>query len=70
MLRDQVIPPPAKPIDRKATVSGTLRQAPAGATSTLGHAHILFDPVPGDTGDNANEQVSVELILRAPASTD
>ncbi|MBC8009687.1 MAG: hypothetical protein H7067_06290 [Burkholderiales bacterium] len=66
ILSDQVSPPPAKPVTRKATFSGTLRQGPTGSTSTLGHAHLLFDPVPGDSGPSANEQVSGELILSPP----
>ncbi len=62
-LSDQVKPPPARPVIRKVTISGTLRQGPAGSDSSLGHAHLLFDPVPGDTGASANERVSTELLL-------
>jgi len=62
-LSDQVAPPPAKPIVRKVTISGTLRQGPAGSAETLGHAHLLFDPVPGDSGPDSDEKVSSGLIL-------
>ncbi len=65
-LSDQVAPPPARPVTRKVAISGTLRQGPDGASDTLGHAHLLFDPVAGDTGPNSDEKVSAELILEAP----
>jgi hypothetical protein len=65
LLSDQVSPPPARPVVRKVTVSGSLRQGPDGSDDSLGHAHLLFDPVPGDSGPSANEQVSSELILTA-----
>lgn len=63
VLNDQVAPPPAKPITRKVTISGTLRQGPVNSGASLGHAHFLFDPIPGDS---SNEQISGELQLLAP----
>ena len=62
-LRDQV---GGKAIDRKVTVTGTLRQGP-DQNASLAHAQFLLDPVPGDTGDTAAVQVSGELLLTPPA---
>jgi uncharacterized delta-60 repeat protein len=48
-----------KPVIRKVTISGTLRQGPDGSAS-LGHAHYLLDP---SVNDSDTEQISGELIL-------
>ena len=64
VLSDQVSPPPAKPVSRTVSFSGTLRQLPAPESdASVGYGYFLLPPLPGAASTG---QASFELRLFVP----